>query len=171
VQENAEDLNIRADKFMVAGHSAGGGLTAAVTLKARDTKDAKIAFQMPIYPMIDHRVAPDSTKNMKGSPIWDSTTDRLSWYHYLKGIGENDEVPFYAAPALNQDYREFPPTISFVAALEPIKDETTAYIDALKNAGIPTKFQTFAGAFHEFENSAPETAISKEANIFQLNAF
>jgi acetyl esterase/lipase len=58
-----------------------------------------------------------------------------------------------------------------VAALEPIKDKTTAYMDALKKAGIPAKFQTFAGAFHGFENSAPETAISKEANIFQLNAF
>ena len=46
---NAEQLGARCDRVMVAGHSAGGGLTAAVTLKARDSGTADIAFQMPIY--------------------------------------------------------------------------------------------------------------------------
>ena len=55
MRDNAESLNIRSEKFAVGGHSAGGGLTAAVTLKVFDTQDVKIAFQMPIYPMIDHR--------------------------------------------------------------------------------------------------------------------
>jgi len=34
--------------FIVSGHErGGGGLAAAVSLKATDTDDAKIAFQMP----------------------------------------------------------------------------------------------------------------------------
>ena len=36
---------------MVGGHSADGG--QPVSLKARDTGDVSIAFQMPFYPMID----------------------------------------------------------------------------------------------------------------------
>ena len=43
VQLNAEKIGANADKIIVAGHSGGGGLTAAVTLKARDTGDVKIA--------------------------------------------------------------------------------------------------------------------------------
>ncbi|MEM6697797.1 MAG: alpha/beta hydrolase, partial [Bacteroidota bacterium] len=39
MRDNAKELNIDPNKFIIAGHSAGGGMTAAVTLKVRDTKD------------------------------------------------------------------------------------------------------------------------------------
>ena len=62
---NAAQLGIDPDRVIVAGHSAGGGLTASVTLKARDTGDVKIAFQMPIYPMIDDRQPADSSQHYR----------------------------------------------------------------------------------------------------------
>jgi acetyl esterase/lipase len=55
IRDNAASIGGRTDGFIVSGHSAGGGLAAAVSLKATDTGDAKIAFQMPLYPMIDDR--------------------------------------------------------------------------------------------------------------------
>ena len=51
-RDNADSLGC-TDTFIIGGHSAGGGLTAAVALKARDTGDVSLAFQMPFYPMID----------------------------------------------------------------------------------------------------------------------
>lgn len=169
MKENADELGIYDHNFILAGHSAGGGMTAAVTLKARDTKDVKIAFFMPIYPMIDHRQITESSQIRK-SLIWDTKTNKHGWEQYLKGL-EGDKVPAYASPALNTDYNEFPPAISFVGDLEPFKDETFAYIEALKAAGVPTKFKLFKGAFHGFENIAPATKIGKEGNQFQLDAF
>ena len=55
IRDNAASLGGRTDGFIVSGHSAGGGLAAAVSLKATDTGEVKIAFQMPLYPMIDDR--------------------------------------------------------------------------------------------------------------------
>ncbi len=46
--DNAAVLGARAERFIVAGHSAGGGLAAAVTLAASDAGDADIAFQMSV---------------------------------------------------------------------------------------------------------------------------
>ncbi|MEM7657841.1 MAG: alpha/beta hydrolase fold domain-containing protein [Bacteroidota bacterium] len=146
----------------------GGGMTAAVTLKARDTKDVNIAFQMPIYPMLDHRMITESSK-MQGSAMWDGNINAFAWNLYLRNI--QGQVPAYASPALNEDYRDFPPTISFVGDLEPFHDENIAYIEALKKAGVPVKFQLFKGGYHGFEVASPEAAIAKEANKFQLDAF
>lgn len=169
MKENALSININPSKFIVAGHSAGGGLTAAVTLKARDTKEVDIAFQMPIYPMIDHRQNTESAKNMYSVPVWNGKTNAVGWNLYLKNI--KGEVPVYASPSLNIDYKNFPPTISFVGDLEPFKCETINYIKAIKAENIPVKFELFKGAFHGFELIAPKTRIAKKANQFQFDSF
>ncbi|MBO4406067.1 MAG: alpha/beta hydrolase, partial [Clostridia bacterium] len=49
LKEHASELGARPDQLMVGGESAGGGLTAALTLLARDRKEVRIAFQMPLY--------------------------------------------------------------------------------------------------------------------------
>lgn len=46
---------MRRDKIFIGGNSAGGGMTAALTLYARDRGEVNIAFQMPLYPMLDDR--------------------------------------------------------------------------------------------------------------------
>ncbi|OJJ23981.1 hypothetical protein BKI52_04605 [marine bacterium AO1-C] len=168
MRDNAEELNIDPDNFIIAGHSAGGGMTAAITLKVRDTKDVKLAFQMPIYPMLDHRMITASSK-MLGSTMWDANINAFAWNLYLRNL--EGPVTAYASPALNEDYRDFPPTISFVGDLEPFYDENIAYIEALKSAAVPVEFKVFKGAYHGFEVGSPKTAIGKEANKFQLDAF
>lgn len=168
MRDNAKELNIDPDKIIIAGHSAGGGMTAAITLKARDTKDVKPAFQMPIYPMLDHRMITESSK-MQGSTIWDANINARAWGLYLRNV--KDQVSAYASPALNEDYSNFPPTISFVGDLEPFYDENVAYIEALKKASVPVRFKVFKGGYHGFEVGSPTASISKEANKFQLDAF
>jgi len=168
VRDNAERLNIDPNNIIIAGHSAGGGMAAAITLKVRDTKVIKPAFQMAIYPMLDHRMITESSK-MQGSAMWDASINAHAWGLYLRNI--KGEVPAYASPSLNDDYRDFPPTISFVGDLEPFYDENVAYIEALKKADIPVKFEIFEGGYHGFEVGSPKAAISKAANTFQLEAF
>ena len=80
---NALDLVINPDRFVIAGHSAGGGLTAAVTLKCRDTNEIDIAFQMPIYPMIDHLQPSDGDRHME-TLVWDTELNRIGWEHTLQ---------------------------------------------------------------------------------------
>lgn len=169
MKENASSLGIRPSKFIIAGHSAGGGLTAAVSLKARDTGDADIAFQMPIYPMIDHRQETESAKTFTTVPVWNGITNKLAWDFYLQD--QQGKVPVYASPSLNKDYKDFPPTISFVGDMEPFKDETIEYIEMLKKFNVPTKFELYKGAFHGFEAVVKNAPISKRANKFQFEAY
>ena len=156
-------------KVIIAGHSAGGGLAAAVTLKNRDEKDVDVAFQMPCYPMLDYR---NNSPVFNDIPVWNTKSNTKSWAYYLKGLNDlNQPIPSYASPALNADYSEFPPTISFVGELEPFRDEVIEYINAIQEANIDTRFKLFPKAFHAFEAVVPEAQISKEAQQFLLDAY
>jgi len=168
VRDNAEALKIDPNKIIIAGHSAGGGMTAAITLKARDTQDVKPIFQMPMYGMLDHRMITESSK-MQGSTMWDAKINAKAWGLYLRDI--KGKVPAYASPSLIADYSGLPPTINFVGDLEPFYDENVAYIESLKKASIPVKFEIYKGGYHGFEVGSPKAEISKKANKFQLDAF
>ncbi|SIO00266.1 alpha/beta hydrolase [Vannielia litorea] len=171
VRDNAQQLGINPDRIIVAGHSAGGGLTAAVTLKARDTGDVKIAFQMPIYPMIDDTQPDDPAREILGG-TWDSRTNRFGWQQYLRDLrARGQDIPAHAAPARNQDYSGFPPTISFVGTIEPFYPETVTYIEALKAAGIDTRFEAFEGCFHGFEIVAADTPIGQRGQRFTYDSY
>ena len=101
MHKNAEDLGMDKTQLFVGGDSAGGGLTAALCLYARDKGEVPIAFQMPLYPMLDDREITKSSKN-NDAPVWNTESNRAGWELYLKGIPK-DEVPGYAAPARATD--------------------------------------------------------------------
>jgi len=168
---NADQLGIDAEKVIVAGHSAGGGLTAAVTLKARDTQDVDIAFQMPIYPMIDDRQPSDPDRYIK-TPVWDTGMNKMGWQAYLADLlKQGSDIPAYAAPARNTDYKKLPPTVTFVGSLEPFYQETLDYVEALKKENVDVAFKVYDGCFHGFEFLSPKAKISQAAQDFTFSQF
>jgi acetyl esterase/lipase len=167
IRDHAASIGGRTDGFIVSGHSAGGGLAAAVSLKATDTGDARIAFQMPLYPMIDDRQNSASVVG-NDAPVWDEEANRLAWSRYLDGV--KDVTP-YAAAARGTDYAKLPPTITYVGSIEPFRDETEAYVENLRRAGVPVEFEMFDGAFHGFDVMVPDAPISKRANRFLMGNF
>lgn len=171
MNENVKQLGMVQDKLIVAGHSAGGGLAAAVSLKATDTNAVKIAFQMPVYPMLDDRQNTESAMN-NNAPGWSSKSNNLGWSAYLKDlVKQRAVIPPYAAPARADDYSHLPPTITFVGDLEPFRDETIQYVDNLRRAGIPVTFRLFKGCFHAFDVVFPKLEISREAWAFLLDSY
>lgn len=162
ISENATTLDINIDKIAVAGASAGGGLTAALSLLARDRQGPKIAFQMPLYPMIDDRHLTCSSTEIQDSRVWNEQSNRKAWDMYL-GEMPAQQIPCYAAPARAEDYAVLPPTYTCVGDQDPFRDETLAYIAALVKAGVPTEFHLYPGCFHGFEGYAPQTVIAQQA--------
>jgi acetyl esterase/lipase len=160
---------MRPDQIFVGGNSAGGGLAAAVTLAARDRGEVAVAFQIPLYPMLDDRPTESSTDN--DAPLWYSKINDASWRLYLSDCYGSDTIPAYAVPARETHYAGLPPACSFVGGIEPFRDETAAYMDNLRNAGIPVHFKIFDGCFHAFDQMCPKTDIAKEAVTFLMESF
>jgi len=170
MKENALSLGIRDDQLFVGGLSAGGGLTAAVTLLARDKGEVNIAFQMPLYPMLDDLMDTESAKN-NNAPIWNSKSNKLGWRMYLKGLPAEKDAPKYAAPARENDLSRLPPAYTFIGDIEPFYDETITYFGNLRNAGVPAEVDVYKGCYHSFELMCPGAEISKRAVSKMLEEF
>ena len=168
MKNNAEELGINPDQIFVGGSGSGGGLTAALCLRARDMKDVHIAFQMPISPMLDDRMESESAKE-NNAPVWDSRKNRAAWDLYLRDMTE--EIPVYAAPGRETDLGGMPPACSIVGDLEPVKDETVLYFARMKKEDVPVSLRVYHGCFHAFEVTAVNSNVAMNAQRYLLDSF
>jgi acetyl esterase/lipase len=136
---------------------------------ARDRGDVRIAHQLPLYPMIDHRMVTASSQD-NDAPLWSSRHNRIAWDLYLGGLA-GDAVPRYASPALETDCSGLPPTTTFVGELDPFLDETAGYVEALRAAGVPVEFRRYPRCYHGFDAVRPGAKASREANQFVCDRF
>lgn len=170
--ENADALKIDASRIGIAGPSAGGGLTAALALLARDRGGPQIRFQMPLYPMIDdrndtfssHEITTDSFQR-----VWNRELNIVAWKMYL-GDTDPEKVPQYAAPARAKDLSGLPPAYTCVGQLDPFRDETIDYVKSLAQAGVPVEFHLYPGCFHGFDAYSSDAEISRQARDEYVNA-
>lgn len=160
LKAHTEELGVNSNQIMVGGESAGGGLTAALCMYARDKGEVKVAYQMPLYPMIDDRDTESSKDNH--APVWNTKRNHSAWRLYLKGLAGGD-VPAYAAPARQTDYTNLPPAYTFVGDIEPFYCETLTYIENLKKAGVEAKVDVYPNWFHAYDMMRPFRKVSKEA--------
>lgn len=160
MKAHAAKLGIRDDQIMVGGESAGGGLAAALCMMARDRGSVRIAFQMPLYPMIDN-FDTESSKDNHGR-VWNMKKNRRAWKMYLRKDAGRTVSP-YAAPARQTDHSCLPPAYTFVGEGEPFYCETLAYIKKLQQAGIPAKVDVYPTDMHAFDMMRPESALGRKA--------
>lgn len=160
VKEQADELKINPSQLMVGGESAGGGLTAAVCMLARDRDEVSIAYQMPLYPMLDDRDTETSRDNH--APVWNTRRNHFGWRAYLGRLWQKD-VPAYAAPARQTDHRGLPPAYTFVGDIEPFYAETMTYVENLRQAGVEAEVDVYPGCFHAFDMLLPLKKESRAA--------
>jgi acetyl esterase/lipase len=166
--KHASDFGVRTDQIMAGGESAGGGLCSALCLMARDKREVNIAFQMPLYPMLDHRDTPSSKDNH--GKVWNTKRNHFAWKQYLKHIPP-EKIDAYASPAQAKDYTNLPACYTFVGNGEPFYDETLAYVSKLKEAGVPARVDVYESDMHAFDMMKPGSPLAKQAAYAFNQAF
>lgn len=166
MKKHARELGIRSDQLMVGGESAGGGLCAAVCMVARDKETVNVAYQMPLYPMLDNHDTASSADNH--GKVWNTPKNHFGWKMYLRKDAHKDVSP-YASPARQKNYHNLPPAYTFVGNGEPFYDETLQYIHKLQEAGIEAAVDVYESDMHAFDMLKPDADISKVA-ISRFNA-
>ena len=143
-------------RVAIGGASAGGGLTAALALLARDRGELAPLFQLMVYPMVDDRSCDRPGVRNRRYRMWNPNTNRLGWTAYLNGAD-----PQVAVPSRHDDLGGLPPAWIGVGTLDPLHDENVEYARRLKDAGVACDLDIVAGAFHGFDVVAPAAGVSR----------
>ncbi|GAA2793593.1 alpha/beta hydrolase [Crossiella cryophila] len=147
--KNAAELGVDPDRIAVGGDSAGGGLSAAVALLARDRSGPKLVFQLLNIPELDDRLTTPSMTAYTDTPLWHRPGAIMSWDYYLgEGKRGTAEVSPYAAPARATDLSGLPPAFVATCEFDPLRDEGIDYAQRLVQAGVHTELHLYPGTFH-----------------------
>jgi acetyl esterase len=138
-----------AAKLVVAGDSVGGNLAAAVAQRSRNESGPSIAFQLLVYPILDHDYETESYR-LFGSSWGILTRTDMIWYHchYVNHPGELD-LP-YVSPLRCRDLTGLPDAFILLPEADPLRDEGLLYARRLKDAGVPAAAKVYAGSVHGF---------------------
>lgn len=142
--EHAAELGIDPARVAVGGHSAGGGLAAAVALRARDQQGPPIRYQLLNQPQLDDRQDTWSQRTFTDLPWVNRDKITTAWRHYL---GDTAATPD-AAPARASDLSGLPAAYIATAELDPLRDEAISYALRLLQAGVSVELHQWAGTFH-----------------------
>ena len=160
---SAEMLGIDPERIVIMGGSAGGGLSAGVSLIARDRGTVKLAGQMLLCPMVDDtNTTPSSYHYLRGN-TWTRQRNLLGWQSLLGDRVGTDAVSIYAAPYRATDLTNLPPAFIEAGSAEMFRDENVEYANRIWASGGTAELHIWSGGFHGFDFFAPETELARAA--------
>jgi acetyl esterase/lipase len=147
---------VGASNLVIAGDSAGGGLTVALLLAARDAGQEMPAAAVCISPWADlARADHGESPNAATDPIVraEDTARMVSWY--LAGADPLDPL---ASPA-RADLQGLPPLLVHVGSTELLLDDAVTLAEQAEAAGVKVTLEVWPDmvhVWHLFAGRVPE---------------
>jgi acetyl esterase len=168
VKEHATEINGNASKIVVGGDSAGGNLSAAMTLLSKDEKGPVIEGQILIYPVTS--LTYDTKSYFEFQQGFGLDRDLMIWFgnYYINGEDTKNKL---AAPLEAEDVSGLPPAYVITAEYDVLRDEGQAYAEKLRKAGVQVETICEEGLVHGyFTNMAvfPDRIKASISNIAEF---
>lgn len=143
-------LGLDPSRIAVAGDSAGGNLTAALALLAKERKGPAICLQAMLYPVTDCDFATGSYEEFRAGLNLDRETMQWFWDRYA--ADEEACVNPLASPlrASDEALQGLAPALVITAECDVLRDEGEAYGRRLVEVGVAVTSVRFAGVLHGF---------------------
>lgn len=170
VSEHGNEINLDGRNMAAVGNSAGGNMTAALCLMAKDKAGPSIKLQILMWPVTDASFTEDSYEEYGRQRFLTTPLMKWSWDRYTSSITQRKEK--YASPlqASLEELKDLPPALIQVAENDILRDEGEAYGRKLEQAGVKVLSVRYNGMIHDFGllNGLAETAQVK--GLIELTA-
>lgn len=155
-------------RIVVAGDSAGGGLTVATLLAVRDLGAPAPAAGVCISPWVDFEAEGES---MTSRASRDPLVSRAMILNIAKMyVGENGNLREPLAAPINASLSNLPPLLIQVGDAETLLDDSTRLADRAKQVGVDVTLQIWDEMPHVWHLAAPILPEGQEA-IDKIGAF
>jgi len=148
VAANADELGGDPARIAVGGDSAGGNLTAVVSLLARDAGTPSLVMQLLVYPVTDHEFESSSMVDNATGYFLERDSMRQFYEWYCAAPADADD--WRVSPMRAADLAGLPPAIVVTAEYDPLRDQGEAYARKMEAAGVPVQLLRYDGVFHGF---------------------
>lgn len=154
------DPGIEPGKIAIAGDSAGGGLTLATLLAARDSGLPMPACAAVISPWADLSQGGEAyrTRARRDPMITKSGLDDMA-AAYLGKTGAKTPL---ASPAF-ADFKDLPPILIQVGSEEALHSDAEAVRARAEAAGVEVSFESWAGMIHVWHAFHPILSEGRDA--------
>ncbi|MGA9598346.1 MAG: alpha/beta hydrolase [Acidimicrobiia bacterium] len=153
------ERGVRPEEIVVAGDSAGGGLSLALLLRLRDEGHPLPAGAVLFSPYTD-------LEHTAGSIVTNAGTDYLPLGEIRANteyLGDHDPKDPYASPMYG-DYTGIPPLLVFAGGREMILDDSTRLVDRARSRGCDVTLHVAPDMYHVWPAllpGHPETLVAE----------
>jgi acetyl esterase len=160
VVARAPDLGLDPARLAVGGDSAGGNLSAVITLETR-ADEVRPCFQLLVYPGVDMTLEHASIEAMGRGFLLERAS--IEWFldRYLPP-GHSRRDP-RASPLHAASVAGVPPAFVATAGFDPLRDEGKAYAEKLTAAGVSVEHRCYGGLVHGFLHFAGPVPAARAA--------
>ena len=165
IANHGMEFGFDTSRLAVAGDSAGGNMTAAVTLLAKERGGPAIRYQVLMYPVTDGSLSQDTYKEF-GEGLTLSTA-AMSWMWDAYAPNKEDRKKVTASPLRGtpEQLKGLPPALIIVGENDILRDEGEAYARKLMQAGVEVTAVRALATVHDFAmlNRLADTPAAKMA--------
>lgn len=149
VQQNAGSLAVDPARVALAGDSAGGMISAAMSHELRDQGGIQPVALCLVYPWVSPKTDGQASAQSYGD-VFPMTTDLMDFFNAMVfPEGKNIDHP-WANPLHQSNLTKLPPTVVATASMDPIRDQGKAYAKALGSAGGAVIYRCYETLPHSF---------------------
>ncbi|PWM34344.1 MAG: alpha/beta hydrolase [Clostridiales bacterium] len=165
-------LGVQPQDITLIGDSAGGNLSAVVSLMARASGEFSPKRQILFYPATyyDHSETSPFPSVRENGTDYLLTSKRVCDFIDLYMSDPKDLCNPYFAPLMAKDLSHQPDTLIITAEYDPLRDEGEAYGRRLREAGNEALIHRMPDALHGFL-SLPPTFVQVRRSYVMVNHF
>ncbi|PCJ52967.1 MAG: esterase [Candidatus Hydrogenedentota bacterium] len=148
LRKHGDDWGGNVERMVVAGDSAGGGLSSVITHTLKREGLPQPLCQVLIYPWVD--AAMDTQSYTDFGEAYPLDKAAMEWFgsHYL--TSPEDVSDTRVSPLRETDFTELAPALVYTAGFDPLHDEGEAYAEKLREAGVDVSYRSFDSLCHAF---------------------
>jgi len=163
--EGGKARGVDPNKIMGGGDSAGGNMTAAVSLRLRDEGKKPLAAQILLYP--EARLPFDTKAAFENNSVGYLECNGIFSFadHYLPRGAPPGQA--YVSPGMQpiSNLKNLPPAAVFTCGFDPLRDVGVEYGTKLRQAGNKVTWHHFDTLTHGFLQFAPWSEDSMKATL------